>query len=126
MFNLEQSITEWRRQMAAGGIKDSTVLEELESHLRAEVEKQMQSGLDVPQALEAAVQCIGPAGALRLEFSKVGIKSWNRRLAVAAWAMFFVSFFLPSYLAMPGWACALLQGVFWPNALRGRGGVHPL
>jgi len=31
MFNLEQSIADWRRQMIAGGIKTPVPLEELES-----------------------------------------------------------------------------------------------
>jgi len=38
MFNLEQAILDWRRQMAASGIKAPDVLDELESHLRDDVE----------------------------------------------------------------------------------------
>jgi len=37
MFDLDQAISEWRRQMAAGGIKLPDALDELESHLREEV-----------------------------------------------------------------------------------------
>ena len=44
MFNLEQEITKWRQQLAAGGIKGREALDELESHLREDVEKQMDSG----------------------------------------------------------------------------------
>ena len=40
MFNLDQSITEWRRQMVAGGIQSPRVLDELESHLRDDAEEQ--------------------------------------------------------------------------------------
>jgi ferritin-like metal-binding protein YciE len=40
MFDPEQTIAEWRRQMAAGGIKTPEVLNELESHLREDVEQQ--------------------------------------------------------------------------------------
>jgi hypothetical protein len=39
MFNLEQAISEWRRQMIAVGIKTPVPLEELESHLREDVEQ---------------------------------------------------------------------------------------
>ena len=46
MFNLDQAIVEWRRQMAAGGIRSPEVLDELESHLRDDVEQQMRLGLD--------------------------------------------------------------------------------
>jgi hypothetical protein len=46
MFNLEQSIIEWRKQMLAAGIKTPVPLDELEIHLREEIERQMASGLD--------------------------------------------------------------------------------
>jgi hypothetical protein len=45
MFNLDQAIADWRRQMLAAGIKTPVPLEELEIHLREDVEQQMQSGL---------------------------------------------------------------------------------
>ena len=38
MFDLEQAILEWRRQMTAGGIKAPEVLDELESHLHDDVD----------------------------------------------------------------------------------------
>jgi hypothetical protein len=41
MFNLEQEIAVWRQKMAAGGLKPMEVLDELESHLREEIEHQM-------------------------------------------------------------------------------------
>lgn len=37
MFNLEQSIADWRRQMLATGIKTPAPLDELESHLREDI-----------------------------------------------------------------------------------------
>jgi hypothetical protein len=70
MFNLEQSIAEWRRQMSAGGVQNSTVLDELESHVREDVERQMRAGIDAQKAFAAAVQRIGPASALKNEFRK--------------------------------------------------------
>ena len=45
MFDLEKAIADWRRQMLAAGIKTPVPLEELESHLREEIEQQMKSGL---------------------------------------------------------------------------------
>jgi hypothetical protein len=44
MFDLEQSILEWRKQMLAAGIKTPVPLEELESHLREDIAQQMKSG----------------------------------------------------------------------------------
>src|SRR5580658_4922535 len=71
MFNLEQSIAEWRRQMLAAGIKSPVPLEELEGHLREEIEQQMKAGSNAQDALNSAVQKIGPAQALKGEFDKV-------------------------------------------------------
>jgi hypothetical protein len=70
MFNLDRAITEWRRQMTAGGVKDSAVLDELESHVREDVERQTRSGVDAQKAFEAAVKRIGPASALKNEFER--------------------------------------------------------
>lgn len=72
MFDLEQSIAEWRRQMLAGGIKDSAVLDELESHLRDAFERQAQSASSPQEAFEIAVRQIGQPGALQTEFAKAG------------------------------------------------------
>src|SRR6185436_20064137 len=70
MFDLDQAIAKWRRQMAAGGISSAAVLDELESHLREEVEHLTRSGSETQPAFETAVQRIGPASALKLEFAK--------------------------------------------------------
>jgi hypothetical protein len=72
MLDLDQAIMEWRRQMAAGGIKTPKVLDELESHLRDDVEQQIRSGSSAQQAFEAAVRRIGQASALKAEFAKAG------------------------------------------------------
>jgi hypothetical protein len=72
MFDLEQSIEEWRRQMLSAGIKTPVPLEELESHLRDDVEQQVRSGSSAQQAFEIAVGRIGQAKSLRMEFKKVG------------------------------------------------------
>ncbi len=71
MFDLEQSIAEWREQMLAAGIKTPVPLEELEVHLREEIEQQMKSGLSAQQTFAAAVQRIGQANMLKREFKKV-------------------------------------------------------
>jgi hypothetical protein len=70
MFNLEQSIAEWRQQMLAAGIKTPVPLEELESHLREEIEEQIQSGIDMQLAFETAVGRVGHAPELKNEFKK--------------------------------------------------------
>ena len=71
MFNLKQAIAEWRKQMIAAGIKSPTPLDELEIHLREEIEQQMKSGLNGQQAFENSVQQIGQPGSLKGEFKKI-------------------------------------------------------
>jgi hypothetical protein len=77
MSNLEQSIAEWRRRMLAAGLKNPSVVDELESHLREHVERQMQSGLGGEEAFQAAVQQIGQPSSLKREFGKVGGRKWG-------------------------------------------------
>ena len=72
MFDLEKAIAEWRREMLATGIKTPAPLEELESHLREEIERQVKSGLDELSAFHLAVQKIGAPSSLQTEFKKVG------------------------------------------------------
>ena len=70
MFDLEKSIADWRRQMLAAGIKTPVPLEELESHLREEIERQAKSGLDEQKAFEISVQRVGQPKVLNSEFKK--------------------------------------------------------
>jgi len=72
MFNLDQAIAGWRRQMAADGLKASAALDELESHLQDDVERQVQSGIGAEQAFHAAVSRLGKSNALTHEFAKIG------------------------------------------------------
>lgn len=82
MLNLEQFIAEWRRQLLAAGIKTPVPLEELESHLREEIERQMKPGLDEQQAFEIAVQQIGQPKMLDSEFKKTERTFMKRTLTI--------------------------------------------
>ena len=73
MFDLEQSITDWRNQMLAAGIKTPVPLEELEIHLREEIEQQMRSATEAQPVLEAAIQKIGRTDVLKNEFQKTNL-----------------------------------------------------
>ena len=70
MFNLDQAIADWRRQMLDAGIKTPVPLEELESHLRDEIEQHMKLGLPGQRAFEISVPHIGPPELLKNEFKK--------------------------------------------------------
>ena len=70
MFDLKTAITEWRRQMQAGGIKSPVPLEELEEHLRDSVEQQIRLGTSPQLAFENTAQSMGQTAELEREFSK--------------------------------------------------------
>ena len=58
--------------MLDAGIKTPALLDELESHLRDDVQQRMKSGGGAQEAFEGAAQCMGLARALTTEFKKVG------------------------------------------------------
>jgi hypothetical protein len=70
MFDLEKAIVEWRNQMLATGIKSPVPLDELESHLRDEIARQIERGLDEQRAFEVSCARIGCAADLKREFAK--------------------------------------------------------
>jgi uncharacterized membrane protein YhaH (DUF805 family) len=70
MFDLEKAIADWRRQMLAAGIKTPVPLEELEIHVRDEIELQMKSGLNLEKAFEISIWRIGQSSVLKREFGK--------------------------------------------------------
>jgi len=71
MFDLESAIADWRKQMLAAGIQSPTTLDELESHLREEMGRQLRLGMGDMEAFMVAVQEIGPAHLVQNEFGKV-------------------------------------------------------
>jgi hypothetical protein len=79
MVDLEQSIAEWRKQMFVAGIQTPVPLEELEMHLREEIERQMKSGWNEQRAFEIAAGEIGQGNMLKSEFKKVGLDKAQRR-----------------------------------------------
>lgn len=68
--------------MTAGGVKSPEILNELESHLRDDVEQRMRSGLEAKQAFEVAVRQMGPVEVLHTEFAKVKERDERRRLTL--------------------------------------------
>jgi len=69
MFNLEKSMTEWRRGMKSAGIK-SAALEELENHFREDIERQITAEVTMEQSFVIAVQRLGNPVAVQNEFAK--------------------------------------------------------
>ncbi len=90
MFDLERAISEWRRQLIAGQVKSPEILDELESHLRDDIEQRMRSGLPATEAFDLAVRQMGAAEDLNTEFAKIQKRDEPLRLTlkVACWATF--------------------------------------
>jgi hypothetical protein len=102
MFNLEEEISEWRRQMLAAGIKTPVPLEELESHLREDIAQQMQSGLGSQQAFGIAVKKIGQAPELKREFKKAGAPmEMEKIIKLAGVICVAVALFCPLFMFLP-------------------------
>jgi len=119
MFNLEEKISEWRQQMLAAGIKTPVPLEELESHLREEIEQQMKSGLNEQEIFNSAVQKIGQAIALKAEFKKVGgvirVPFWLVMFGFSSFALFVTALFFPLFFGMGymlGYMCVVTASVW--------------
>jgi hypothetical protein len=88
MFNLDEAMAEWRTRMVAAGIKSPAVLDELESHLREDVDERMRSGSNAPEAFAAAEERLGQANRLKAEFEQaegrtaLGSQGWLRAFAM--------------------------------------------
>jgi hypothetical protein len=86
MFNLEQSIAKWRRQMLAAGIKPPVPLDELESHLREDIHVLLSAGEPEPRAFELAVSRLGSPGSVQTEFKKIGSAPiWTVKIGSVLW-----------------------------------------
>ena len=108
MFNLDNAILAWRKRMVAAGLKQSSALDELEEHLRSDVEKQTRSGVECELAFSNAVVRIGAAPRVREEFKKV-----RRRTGASleAWIFACIPFLIISvfaFLALAFW-CLQMQ-----------------
>ncbi len=114
MFDLEQSIADWRKQMLAAGIKTPVPLEELEIHLREEIERQMKLGLNEQKAFEFATGKIGHARELKNEFRKASETLYARFVRLAGIGCGMVAFlfslwilFVLLFILETGWTAKL-------------------
>ena len=76
MHNLEKSIAEWRKTMMAAPAVSHETLNELENHLRENVEQLIRSGMTEPEAFEHAVAQLGGAHMIASEFRKLDQSTW--------------------------------------------------
>ena len=110
MFNLEQSVADWRRQMLAAGIKTPVPLEELEIHLREEIERQTEAGLNETEVFKASVQKFGPAQVVQNEFRKVEARKEDRQWQLMQIMFVALTGLVPILVPIAGFS---RHGVFW-------------
>ena len=91
MFDLEKAIADWRRQMLAAGIKTPVPLEELESHLHEDIERQMKSGSNEQKAFEVSIQQIGQPQAIKQEFKKME-RTFMKKIMIILFGIFGILF----------------------------------
>lgn len=115
MSDLEKSIAEWREQMLAAGIKSPAPLDELELHLREEMEWQTKLGLSAEPAFHAAVQKIGTPKIIRQEYQKLCLVDSQKLVRFRPCAIF-ISLLLAVFLTTPEVAIQLLTFVFLVSA----------
>lgn len=98
MSDMERAIVGWRRRLERRSGLTVREVDELEDHLRArlEVELELNGAVEPARTLRDILNEIGEASALAREFAKAGWLRW-RQLVVAAWALFGVSLFLPVF-----------------------------
>jgi len=77
MFDLNDAVAEWRRKLQQGAMIETENLDELESHLRDEVERLARSGTSEEEAFQIALRRLGDSHKLCEEFSKVGCRTFR-------------------------------------------------
>lgn len=112
MYDLEAEISRWRREMDAAGLQAPAILDELEAHLREDIQRQVTLGLSEQKAFAGALPRIGQAGELKNEFDKIERRPAKRLIAIGAlgllmavaglfryWALVSVAFAFPELSA---------------------------
>lgn len=83
MFNIEREIGKWRKEMLKKRWISCKTLRELEEHLRDEIDAQKGNGLNSVNAFDVAVNQIGKAERLSIEFQKVhNAQYWINRFGI--------------------------------------------
>jgi hypothetical protein len=109
MFDLESQIRGWRSDLAAAMGNVPEPLDELESHLRDDIDRRIQLGADAQSAFEAARAQLGEAGRLAQEFAKTSDRRW-----------------IPGWIAIGTVAAVVLLTAIWATAGASSGKVRPL
>ena len=91
MRDLEKQIAEWRRNVAKTVGHRENVLDELEGHLREEIERSVSAGSAPEDAFQSACDKIGVPAAVGSEFQKLAL-GWRAQWMPVKLARIFVIF----------------------------------
>jgi hypothetical protein len=81
MFNLNDEISKWRSSLAESQTLETSDIDELESHLREEIEQLVTAKLSQQEAFWVARHRLGDADSLAEEFAKINASVlWRKRL----------------------------------------------
>lgn len=69
MFDLGQAICVWRKELSCTRLSPDS-LDELESHLRDDIAREIRAGANAETAFQSSVQRLGPPSRLKTEFKK--------------------------------------------------------
>ena len=96
----ERQVRDWRSKLEGRSTLTRSELDELEDHLRANVERMLRAdpGLTAARAFEIARSALGRPRALSREFARAGYAGW-RPLLLLGWVLYGTSFFLSSAFA---------------------------
>jgi hypothetical protein len=108
MFQLESAIENWRKHLSQNQTMLSEDLDELEGHLRDEMDSLMLAGLNEEEAFMVASHRLGDDAAVAQEFAKVNLSVvWKRRLI---WMLFgiFISILVTALAQLSSSASAVM------------------
>jgi len=100
MRDLEQQIADWRRSMAKASGHRPELLNELEEHLREEIDRLRRSGVSIDKVFEIAVSKLGAPAPVAAEFEKLTATptTWLP-IKIARASVVMVALFLPAVFA---------------------------
>ena len=81
MFDLSTAVNQWRNDLASGKVCKNQDLDELETHLRDQMEALSGSGLSEEEAFWVATHRLGDTGSLKREYAKINASAiWKHRI----------------------------------------------
>ncbi|MDB6055004.1 MAG: hypothetical protein JWN25_2527 [Verrucomicrobiales bacterium] len=101
MNELDGRIAGWRRELLKAGINSTATLDELESHLREEMENFEKAGRSEKEAFELAVSKMGSSETMRNEFIKLRGRSLTHANLVGFRRYAMVILFLTAVFTSP-------------------------